>query len=126
MIKYFYSLLILITANAEAQILGGNSIYTFSKLPSSARVAALGGLNQSLRDKDVSLYFQNPAFLNEQMSNQLHVNNSFFIYGYAKNSRSNISEQEEVALKKLAKLYFSFSDEKIEQTLKSGELIEVK
>lgn len=52
--------------------------------------------------------------------------NSFFIYGYAKNSRSNISEQEEVALKKLAKLYFRFSDENIEQTLKSGELIEVK
>jgi hypothetical protein len=50
---------------------------------------------------------------------------SFFIYGYAKNVRSTISEQEEIALKKLAKLYFSFSDEQLAQAISVGELVEV-
>src|SRR5262245_45214245 len=50
----------------------------------------------------------------------------FFIYGYAKNVRSSISEQEEIALKKLAKLYFSFSDEQIAQAINIGEFFEVK
>ncbi len=51
---------------------------------------------------------------------------AFFIYGYAKNVRSNITEQEELALKKLAKLYFSFSDKQLAQAIHAGELIEVK
>ena len=50
---------------------------------------------------------------------------SFFVYGYAKNVRSTISEQEEIALKKLAKLYFSFSDEQLAKALHLGELVEV-
>jgi hypothetical protein len=50
---------------------------------------------------------------------------TFFVYGYAKNVRSNISEQETSALKKLAKLYFSFNDEKLAQAIHAGELIEV-
>ena len=49
----------------------------------------------------------------------------FFVYGYAKNVRSTISEQEENALKKLAKLYFSFSDEQVAQAMRIGELVEV-
>jgi hypothetical protein len=49
----------------------------------------------------------------------------FFVYGYEKNARSNISEQEEIALKKLAKLYFSFSDKKLTQAVLLGELVEV-
>lgn len=53
-------------------------------------------------------------------------NYAFFIYGYAKNVRSNISEKEETALKKLAKIYFSFSDEQLAQAIHVGELIEVK
>ncbi len=51
--------------------------------------------------------------------------NVFFIYGFEKNVRSNISEHEEMALKKLAKLYFSFSDRKLAQAVYLGELIEV-
>lgn len=50
----------------------------------------------------------------------------FFIYGYAKNVRSNISEQEEIALKKLAQIYFSLNDKQLDQAIKAGEFIEVK
>jgi len=49
----------------------------------------------------------------------------FFVYGYAKNVRSTISEQEGIALKKLAKLYFSFNDEQVAQAIHVGELVEV-
>lgn len=51
---------------------------------------------------------------------------TFFVYGYAKNIRSNISEKEKIALKKLAKIYFNFSDEQLAQAMHVGELIEVK
>lgn len=51
---------------------------------------------------------------------------AFFIYGYAKGVRSNISEQEEIALKKLAKIYFSLSGEQLAQAVHIGGLIEVK
>ena len=50
---------------------------------------------------------------------------AFFIYGFAKNVRSNVTEREEIALKKLAKIYFSFSDKQIAAALKAGELFEV-
>ncbi len=50
----------------------------------------------------------------------------FFVYGYAKNVRSSISEeQKEIALKKLAKICFSFSDKQLSQAIHVGELIEV-
>lgn len=51
---------------------------------------------------------------------------AFFIYGFAKNKQSNILPKEEKALKSLAKIYFSYNDNEIEQAIKKGELFEVK
>ena len=50
---------------------------------------------------------------------------AFFLYGYSKNVRSNISTQEEGALRKLARIYFGFSDDQLTRAVESGELIEV-
>lgn len=50
---------------------------------------------------------------------------AIFIYGYAKNSKSNLSPKEELALKKLAKIYFGYGAHEIKKALHSGELIEV-
>lgn len=50
---------------------------------------------------------------------------AIFIYGYAKNAKENITDKEELALKKLAKLYFSFSTHDINTALNNKELIEV-
>lgn len=55
---------------------------------------------------------------------KLH-NKAFFIYGFAKNKRSNISLKEELALKMLAKLYFSYDEKQIDRAIKAGELVEV-
>ena len=48
-----------------------------------------------------------------------------FLYGFAKNDRSNVSEREKEALKKLAKLYLSFTPEEWKTAVMSGELMEV-
>lgn len=50
----------------------------------------------------------------------------FFIYGFSKNKLGNITKNEEIALKKLARIYFSFTQIEIDIALKSGELIEVR
>ncbi|MGB8806737.1 MAG: type II toxin-antitoxin system RelE/ParE family toxin [Candidatus Rickettsiella isopodorum] len=52
-------------------------------------------------------------------------NKAFFIYGFAKNKRSNITLKEELALKMLAKLYLTYDEKQIDRAIKIGELIEV-
>ncbi len=50
---------------------------------------------------------------------------AIFIYGYAKNNKSNVSVKEELALKKLAKIYFSYGVNEIKKAVQMNELIEV-
>lgn len=52
-------------------------------------------------------------------------NRSIFIYGFSKNSKSNITDNEQEQLKLLARVYFNFTDEQIKQAKKIGEIIEV-
>lgn len=52
-------------------------------------------------------------------------NNAFFIYGFSKNARVNITRKENNALKELAKVYFSYDKKEIDHAVKLGELIEV-
>lgn len=51
---------------------------------------------------------------------------AFFVYGFAKSERANISEREENEFKKQAKIFFAFSDEKINVLLQGGALIEIR
>jgi hypothetical protein len=50
---------------------------------------------------------------------------TFFIYGFAKKQKDNITVKEKEALKALAKVYFVYSEEQLEQAVKVGVLIEV-
>jgi len=45
----------------------GKSAFDFLQLPTSVRAAALGGTNVSIVENDLSLVFQNPAFLGPEM-----------------------------------------------------------
>jgi len=47
---------------------GGKSTFDFLQLPTSVRAAALGGTNVSIIENDLSLVFQNPAFLGQEMN----------------------------------------------------------
>jgi len=46
----------------------GKSAFDFLQLPASVRAAALGGTNVSIIENDLSLVFQNPAFLGQEMN----------------------------------------------------------
>ncbi len=50
----------------------------------------------------------------------------FFVYGFAKNERSNIGQKELKAFKKLAALMLHYSDLELAKAVKSKELFEVK
>jgi len=50
---------------------------------------------------------------------------AFFIYGFSKNERSNVSRRELKALKLLASELLSYTNMALEKATKAGELIEV-
>jgi hypothetical protein len=50
----------------------------------------------------------------------------FFLYGFAKNERSNIETEELEALQELAKVLLGFDAAAVETALRVGELVEVR
>jgi len=53
-------------------------------------------------------------------------NKAFFIYGFAKNERANISDKELRALRMLAKELMSYTAAALTKATKAGELIEIE
>lgn len=53
-------------------------------------------------------------------------NRAFFIYGFAKNERANVSDKELRALKMLAKELMSYTAATLTKATKAGELIEIE
>jgi len=53
-------------------------------------------------------------------------NKAIFVYGFSKKQKANVTPDELVALKKLCKIYFAYTDEQIENILKIKEFIEVE
>ena len=53
-------------------------------------------------------------------------NKAFFIYGFAKNERANISDKELRALKMLAKELMSYTTAVLTKATNAGELIEIE
>ena len=51
---------------------------------------------------------------------------AFFVYGFAKSARSNISSEELKALRLIAKELLGYRGTSLEQILSSGALVEVK
>ena len=51
---------------------------------------------------------------------------AIFIYGFAKNEKSNLSKKELIAFKELAKILLKLSLKDIDIALKNGDFIEIK
>jgi len=51
---------------------------------------------------------------------------AFFVYGFAKSARSNISSDELKALRRLAKELLGYSDKDLTEAIQHGALIEVE
>ncbi|RWH45299.1 MAG: type II toxin-antitoxin system RelE/ParE family toxin [Mesorhizobium sp.] len=50
----------------------------------------------------------------------------FFVHGFAKNDKANVSAKELKALKQLADVLLGFSDEELRTAQDAGELVEVR
>ena len=97
--KYYILLIINLLISVYGFSQAETGIYRFLDFSSSARVTALGGMNVSLADNDITMAFQNPALLGEKTHNMLSLNYANFpafmygtaSYGYNINSRNFLS-----------------------------------
>lgn len=64
--------LLVVCFSAHSQI-GGDNVYEFLNLNTSARIAALGGNQIAVKDNDPFLGFDNPSLLNKEMDNKLSL-----------------------------------------------------
>jgi hypothetical protein len=55
-----------------------------------------------------------------------HESKAFFVHGFAKKDKANISKEELKAFKELAKLYLSFNDNELKQLMTDHKLIEIQ
>ena len=76
--KIFISLLCMITTTAFAQ-LGGKKSFEFLNVPNNARLAALGGINVSLADRDVNSMFSNPTLVGDTLTGFASASYQFYV-----------------------------------------------
>lgn len=84
MLRRFFtglSLALLATAPVFAQVAGGQRAMEFLRLPSGPHVSALGGINVSNPDKDISLAMQNPSLMRPGLHNTLGLNYNAYYSG---------------------------------------------
>lgn len=49
----------------------------------------------------------------------------FFLHGFAKNEKDNISQKEKAALSRLAEVYMSYDDDMLDELVADGDLLEI-
>jgi hypothetical protein len=76
--RIFISLLSLITTSGFAQ-LGGQKSFEFLNVPNSARLAALGGVNVSLADRDVNFVLSNPTLIDDTLGGFASISYQFYV-----------------------------------------------
>lgn len=66
MIKRLVYLIFVFAIPAQAQV-GGKKSFEFMNVPNTARLVALGGVNVSLADRDVNLFYSNPSLVGDTL-----------------------------------------------------------
>jgi len=67
--------------SAQAQTIGGETVFSFLNLPAAPQTSALGGIHLSNVNKDVGLVFGNPSLLRSEHHGQLQVAYNSFLAG---------------------------------------------
>lgn len=71
--------LFFLSYTAQAQVTGGQFAMQFLQMPNAPHISALGGINVSHSDQDISFALQNPALMRPSLHNQLGLNyNSYY------------------------------------------------
>lgn len=71
----------LLVSPVWAQVAGGQRTMEFLRLPTGPHVSALGGINVSNPDKDISLAMQNPSLMRPGLHNNLGLNYNAYYSG---------------------------------------------
>ncbi len=58
---------------------GGQRSFEFLNVPGNARLAALGGINVSLVDKDINFFFSNPALVSDSLAGVASAGYQFYV-----------------------------------------------
>src|SRR5688572_5855330 len=58
---------------------GGKRSFEFMNVPANARLAALGGVNTSLTDRDVNFFFSNPALVSDSLAGFASAGYQFYV-----------------------------------------------
>lgn len=66
---------------ANAQTLGGQTVFNFIQLPNTAKLNALGGINISSTNNQIGNAFQNPALLNNSHNGEADLSFNQFLAG---------------------------------------------
>jgi hypothetical protein len=77
--KLFIGIIGLFLSGTVAAQFGGKKSYQFLALPSSARLAAIGGVNVSLADRDVNFFFSNPALVSDSLNGFASAGYTFYV-----------------------------------------------
>jgi hypothetical protein len=59
--------------------IGGQRSFEFLEVPSSARLAGMGGINVSLADRDVNFLYANPALIGDTLSGVASASYQFYV-----------------------------------------------
>ena len=81
----------MVATGVMAQI-GGQEAFDFLRLPAHARLAALGGVNVSLADRDINFFHNNPALAGDTLDGYASAGYQFYVgnvgnalFSYARN-----------------------------------------
>ena len=58
---------------------GGKKSFEFLNVPNNARLAALGGVNVSLADRDINFFFSNPALVGDTLAGFASASYQFYV-----------------------------------------------
>jgi hypothetical protein len=71
----------LFSFNAQSQVTGGQFAMQFLQMPNAPHITALGGINVSNPEQDISFALQNPALMRPSLHNQLGLNYNAYYAG---------------------------------------------
>ena len=104
-------------------------------LSDEALIAAVNEIEQGLVDAKLggNVYKKRVAIGSKGKSGGVRTllafklnDKAFFLYGFAKSQRANVSDKEQKALKLLAAEMLGYNDKRLEQALEADVLIEIE
>src|SRR6187402_496502 len=78
-LRYRFLIFFLSLSGSLSAQIGGQRSYEFLNVPANARLAALGGINTSLVDRDINFLFSNPALISDSLAGFASASYQFYV-----------------------------------------------